>query len=78
MIIHRPLPVSSEGRAFELRAEVAGVYDKGKGSGTVLERVQRLVEVGSGKEEVYATMVMSLFFVGQGGWGGPRGESIHR
>lgn len=64
------LPVSSEGGRWEVRAKVLGVYDKGK-PGTVVETEQKLVEVGSGK--CYARMVGQGFFVGQGGWGGPKG-----
>lgn len=48
-----------------------GVYDKGKAS--VVETEQLLVEKSSG--EVYARAVGSGFFVGQGGWGGPKGPA---
>ncbi|KAF2236811.1 peroxisomal dehydratase [Viridothelium virens] len=67
----KPLPVSSEGRQFEIRAKVLGVYDKGKG--TVVETENLLVEKGTG--EVYTRATGSGFFVGQGGWGGPKGPS---
>lgn len=67
----KPLPVSSEGRELELRAKVVGVYDKEK-PGTVIETEHLLVEKGSG--EVFSRAVGSSFFVGQGGWGGPKGE----
>jgi hypothetical protein len=67
----KPIPVTSEGRKFEIRSKVLGVYDKGK-PGTVVETEQILVEVGSG--EVYTRAVGSGFYVGQGGWGGPKGE----
>lgn len=66
----KPLPVSSEGRRFEIRSKVIGVYDKGK-PGTVVETEQTLVDAQSG--EVYSRAVGSGFYVGQGGWGGPNG-----
>jgi len=65
--------VSSEGRTFEIRSKVLGVYDKGK-PGTVVETEQCLVDAKSG--ETYSRAVGSGFYVGQGGWGGPKGESI--
>lgn len=49
-----------------------GVYDKGK-PGTVVETEQRLVDAQTG--ETYTRAVGSGFYVGQGGWGGPKGES---
>ena len=67
----KPLPVSSEGRRFEVRSKVIGVYDKGK-PGTVVETEQTLVDAQSG--EVYSRAVGSGFYVGQGGWGGPKGR----
>lgn len=67
----KPLPTSSEGKQFEIRGRVIGVYDKGK-PGTVMETEQLLVEKESG--EVYSRAVGSAFFVGQGGWGGPKGR----
>ena len=66
----KPLPASSAGRTFELRSKVLGVYDKGK-PGSVVETEQVIVDKGSG--EVYTRAVGSAFFVGQGGWGGPKG-----
>jgi len=50
---------------------VLGVYDKGKSS--VTETEQRLVDAETG--ETYTRAVGSAFFVGQGGWGGPKGKS---
>lgn len=67
----KPLPVTSEGRKFEIRSKVLGVYDKGK-PGTVVETEQCLVDVESG--ETYTRAVGSGFYVGQGNWGGPKGE----
>jgi len=69
----KPIPVSSEGRHFEVRSKVLGVYDKGK-PGTVVETEQTLVDKKSG--EVYTRAVGSGFYVGQGGWGGPKGELL--
>ena len=64
----RSLPISSAGRHFELRAKVIGVYDKGKG--TVVEIETVLAEKGG---EEYVQIIGSMFYVGQGGWGGPKG-----
>lgn len=66
----KPLPVTSDGRDFELRETVLGVYDKGK-AGTVVKSEISLMDVQS--RETYCRIVGSLFYVGQGGWGGPRG-----
>jgi peroxisomal enoyl-CoA hydratase 2 len=68
----KPLPTTSEGRKFELRSKVLGVYDKGK-PGSVVETEQLIVDKESG--EVYTRAVGSGFFVGQGGWGGPKGPA---
>ncbi|KAF1953615.1 Thioesterase/thiol ester dehydrase-isomerase [Byssothecium circinans] len=65
----KPIPTTSEGRKFEIRSKVLGVYDKGK-SGTVVETEQKLVDKATG--EVYSRAVGSGFYVGQGGWGGPK------
>jgi acyl dehydratase len=66
----KPLPLTSTGRRFEVRGKVLGVYDKGK-PGTVVETQSTLVDAASG--EAYCVVVGSGFFVGQGGWGGPKG-----
>ena len=68
----KPLPTTSAGKSFELRSKVVGVYDKGK-AGTVVETETLLMEKGG---EVYSRIVGSAFFIGQGNWGGPKGE-IH-
>jgi acyl dehydratase len=68
----KPLPTSSEGKKFEMRTTVVGVYDKGK-PGTVVETQSDLVEVGTG--EVYTRATGSAFYTGQGGWGGPKGPA---
>ncbi|KAL3482134.1 HotDog domain-containing protein [Aspergillus californicus] len=69
----KQLPTSSAGKKFELRNKVVGVYDKGKAS--VVETEQSIVEVGSG--EVYSVISSSAFYVGQGGWGGPKGMFVN-
>lgn len=66
----KPLPTTSEGREFEIRSKVLGVYDKGK-PGTVMETQQDLVDKNTG--EVFSRVVGAGFFVGQGNWGGPKG-----
>lgn len=72
MTFLKPLPTTSSGRSFELRSKVLGVYDKGK-SGTVVETQQDIVDKATG--ESYARAVSSGFYVGQGGWGGPKGPA---
>ncbi|OBT90315.1 hypothetical protein VE02_03315 [Pseudogymnoascus sp. 03VT05] len=72
MTFLKPLPPTSAGKKFEIRAKVLGVYDKGK-AGTVVETQQDLVDAGTG--EVYTRAVGSGFFVGQGNWGGPKGPA---
>lgn len=68
----KPLPPTSEGKQFEVRVKVLGVYDKGR-PGSVLETQTDLVEAGSG--EVYSRAIGSAFFVAQGNWGGPKGPA---
>ncbi|WPH02143.1 Hypothetical protein R9X50_00499800 [Acrodontium crateriforme] len=70
MTFYKPLPLTSEGRKFEIRGKVIGVYDKGK-AGTVVETQNDLVDAESG--ELYSRAIGSGFFVGQGNWGGPKG-----
>lgn len=47
------------------------MYDKGK-AGSMVETETLLVEKGG---DVYTRTVGSAFFVGQGNWGGPKGET---
>ncbi|KAL8692513.1 MAG: hypothetical protein Q9218_002488 [Villophora microphyllina] len=68
----KPLPPSSEGRQFEVRSKVLGVYDKGK-VGSVVETETILAEKGG---DEYTKAVGSAFFVGQGSWGGSKGNQI--
>ncbi|KAF7588296.1 hypothetical protein BBP40_005921 [Aspergillus hancockii] len=72
LTVLKPLPPTSEGKKFELRNKVIGVYDKGK-AGSVIESEQTIVDKESG--EVYHKIVSSSFMVGQGNWGGPKGPS---
>ncbi len=72
MTFLKPFPTTSEGRRFELRSKVIGVYDKGK-AGSVVETQQDIVDKATG--ESYARAVGSAFFVGQGNWGGPKGPA---
>lgn len=72
MTFLRPLPPTSAGRVFELRSRVLGVFDKGK-AGSVVETEMLLVEKGG---EQYAKIVGSAFFIGEGEWGGPKGEEL--
>ncbi|KAL9631627.1 MAG: hypothetical protein Q9204_004151 [Flavoplaca sp. TL-2023a] len=71
IVFLKPLPSSSEGRKFELRSRVIGVYDKGK-AGSVVETETVFSEKGG---DDYTRAIGSAFFVGQGNWGGPKGPS---
>lgn len=73
--IMKPLPPTSFGCDFEFRSTILGVYDKGQ-AGTIVRSEDVLVETASG--DVYARIVGSLFYVGQGNWGGPRGPPSKR
>ncbi|KAL1978448.1 hypothetical protein VTN31DRAFT_1307 [Thermomyces dupontii] len=70
IIFYKPLPTSSDGKKFQIRSRVLGVYDKGKAS--VVEIEQALVDE---KGDVYTKVIGSSFYVGQGNWGGPKGPS---
>jgi hypothetical protein len=71
MTFLKPLPVTSAGRKFEVQTRVVGVYDKGK-AGSVVETEQQIVDKENG--DIYVKIVGSGFYVGQGNWGGPKGE----
>lgn len=71
MTFYKPLPPTSAGKTFEMRTKVLGVYDKGK-PGTVIETETLIADKQSG--DVYTKVVGSAFYVGQGGWGGPKGD----
>lgn len=68
----KPLPPTSEGKKFEVRTRVLGVYDKGR-PGTVIDTQTDLVDAGTG--EVYTRAFGSSFYVAQGNWGGPKGPA---
>jgi acyl dehydratase len=68
----KPIPSSSEGRNFEIRQRVVGVYDKGR-PGSVVDTETDLVDADT--NEVYTRINSSSFFVAQGGWGGPKGPA---
>lgn len=70
IIFYKPLPTSSDGKKFQIRSRVLGVYDKGKAS--VVEIEQALVDE---KGDVYTKVIGSSFYVGQGNWGGPKGTT---
>lgn len=72
MEFFKPLPTTSEGKKFEVRTKVLGVYDKGR-PGSVLDVETDLVDVSNG--DVYTRVTSSSFFVGQGGWHGPKGPA---
>ena len=57
-----------------MRSRVLGVYDKGVGKHSILEKEHTLV---SKEGEVYSRAWESAVFVGTGGWGGERGEYQH-
>ena len=76
MTFLKPPPTSSSSNAgetgpFEVRSKILGVYDKGK-TGTVIDTEQLLVDSRTG--DAYTRVVGSMLYVGQGGWGGPKGE----
>jgi acyl dehydratase len=66
--LHRPLPVAGTVRAT---ATVTGIYDKGSGALVVTETTAADAATG----ERLVTARSGLFIRGQGGFGGPRGES---
>ncbi|KAK3953177.1 HotDog domain-containing protein [Pseudoneurospora amorphoporcata] len=68
----KQLPTSSEGKKFESRTKVVGVYDKGR-PGSVVETQTDIVDAAS--NEVYSRIHTSSFYVNQGNWGGPKGPA---
>lgn len=57
-----------------MRQNLVGVYDKGS-AGSVIETKTNLLDKDTG--EIYATITGSVFAVGQGGWGGPKGMYLN-
>ncbi|CCC11652.1 unnamed protein product [Sordaria macrospora k-hell] len=68
----KQLPTSSEGKKFESRTKVVGVYDKGR-PGSVVETQTDIVDAAN--NEVYSRIHTSSFYVNQGNWGGPKDDS---
>lgn len=68
----KTLPTSSEGKKFEVRTKVLGVYDKGR-PGSVVDTQTDLVDVGNG--DVYSRITSSSFYIAQGNWHGPKGPA---
>jgi acyl dehydratase len=68
--LHRPLPVEAE---LVGRTRITGIVDKGAGKGAVLYSEREISDAASGV--VYATLAMSTFCRGDGGFGGPSGPS---
>jgi acyl dehydratase len=63
---HKPMPVTAKVYAD---SRVAGVYDKGKDKGAVIQRETVVRDAASG--EKLATLLASTFARGDGGFGGP-------
>ncbi|KAI5303332.1 Mitochondrial-processing peptidase subunit alpha [Ascosphaera pollenicola] len=76
LVFYKHIPPTSEPHDFEMRTRVLGVWDKRKASMMDLEHT--LLKVENGKETVYTKSFETAFFVGAGGWGGPRGPKIAR
>jgi acyl dehydratase len=66
--LHRPLPVEGE---LVGRSRVTGIVDKGAGKGAVLYSERRISDAATG--ELYATLAMSAFCRGDGGFAKPGG-----
>ena len=66
--LHRPLPVEGE---LLGHSRVTGIVDKGAGKGAILYSERRISDAASG--ELYATLAMSTFCRGDGGFAGPGG-----
>jgi acyl dehydratase len=66
--LHRPLPVAGTVRTT---ATVTGIYDKGSGALVVTEN--KAVDAATG--EPLVTSTSGIFIRGEGGFGGPRGDS---
>ena len=68
--LHRQLPVEAE---LVGTTRVTGIVDKGAGNGAVLYSERKIADAVTG--ELYATLAMSSFCRGDGGFGGPSGPS---
>jgi acyl dehydratase len=70
IVIHRPLPVEGE---LIGRSRISGIIDKGPGKGAILYSEREISDAATGV--IYATLAMSTFCRGDGGFGGPAGPS---
>src|SRR5258708_38930024 len=68
--LHRPLPVEAELVGY---SRVTGIVDKGAGNGAIVYSAREISDAETG--ELYATLAMSTFCRGDGGFGGPSGPS---
>lgn len=69
LTVHSPLPPTGR---VTVTAVIREIYDKGSGALVEVESVVRDAESG----EPLATLVNGTFARGEGGFGGPRGESV--
>ncbi len=67
--LHRPIPVAG---TLESTSTITGIWDKTKGAVVDTESVSVLCDDG---QPLFTTRT-SLFFRGEGGWGGDRGPSV--
>ena len=67
--LHREIPVDGE---LESTSTITGIWDKTKGAVVDTESTSVL----AGTDEPLFTTRASLFFRGEGGWGGDRGPSV--
>lgn len=67
-LVHRPLPVQGRARVTSV---VTDVWDKGKGA--LVRTEAKAVDAETGTP--LATTAQTVFISGEGGFGGPRGES---
>jgi acyl dehydratase len=68
--LHRKLPVEGE---LIGRTRITGIVDKGVGKGAILYSEREISDADTGT--LYATLAMSTFCRGDGGFGGPAGPS---
>ncbi len=67
--LHREIPVEG---TLESTSTITGIWDKTKGAVVDMESTSTLADTG---EPLFTTR-SSLFFRGEGGWGGDRGPSV--
>ncbi len=66
LVVHNPLPPSG---TVASSSRIVGVSDKGAEKGAAMFTEHTIVDAGSG--DPYATLVLTLFCRGDGGFGGP-------